>query len=136
MSKKLPSFNPSFFKIYSKSCMQLFVTDEVTAQEVCNSKSKCQSALGVDNILLKFTKLPKCAVSPHLAFLFIKCIKQKIFHIILNWLMLFQFPQNHCQNLSTNFAQFRCFLFSQKHLKKSKSYSITFSGRKQQIHII
>ena len=52
MSKNSPSSNPTSFKIHSKSCMQSFVMDEISAQDISNSidNVKPHSAPGVDGI--------------------------------------------------------------------------------------
>ena len=58
-----------FFLIHSKWCMQSFVMDEITVQDVSNSidNIKCHFAPGVDGISPKFIKLAKPILSPHLA---------------------------------------------------------------------
>ena len=81
MPKNLPSSNPTYFKIHCKSCMQSFVMDEISEQDVSNSidNFKPHSAPGVDGISPKLIKLAKPILSPYLASLFHKCIQREIF---------------------------------------------------------
>ena len=68
MPKNLPSSTPTFFKIQSKSYMQSFVMDEISAQDVSNSidNIKPHSAPGVDGISPKYIKLTKPILSSYL----------------------------------------------------------------------
>ena len=80
MSNNLP-FSKFSFKIYNKSCLQSFVLQEITTEDVSNAidSIKSHSAPGKDEISPKFVKLAKCILSPYLANLFNKCIDQDIF---------------------------------------------------------
>ena len=78
MSKNLLTSNSSFFKIHSKSCMQSFVMDEISTQDVSNSidNIKPHFAPGVNGISPKFIKLAKPVLSPHFASPFNKCVQE------------------------------------------------------------
>ena len=80
MSNNLP-FSKFSFKIYNKSCLQSFVLQEITIEDVSSAINsiKSHSAPGKDEILPKFVKLAKCILFPYLANLFNKCIDQDIF---------------------------------------------------------
>ena len=80
MSNNLPSSKFSF-KIYNKSCLQSFVLQEITTEDVSKAidSIKSHSVPGKDEISPKFVKLAKCILSPYLANLFNKCIDQDIF---------------------------------------------------------
>ena len=77
MSNNLPRSKVSF-KIYSKSCLQTFVLQEINTEDVNNviDSIKSHSAPGKNDISPKFVKLAKCILSPYLANLFNKCIDQ------------------------------------------------------------
>ena len=80
MSNNLPFYKFSF-RIYNKSCLQSFVLQEITTEDVSNAidSIKSHSAPGKDEISPKFVKLAKCILSPYLANLFNKCIDQDVF---------------------------------------------------------
>ena len=84
MSNNLP-FSKFSFKIYNISCLQSFMLQEITTEDVSNAidSIKSHSAPGKDEISPKFVKLAKCILSPYLANLFNKCIDQEFFHLIL-----------------------------------------------------
>ena len=81
MSKSIPNTKNSDFKIYSESCLQSFVFQEIEEQEInyCISSIKATSAPGSDNIPPKFVKLAKIVLTPFLTKLFNKCIQQETF---------------------------------------------------------
>ena len=84
------------FKIYDKSCLQPFILQEITTEDVSNviHSIKSHSAPGKDDILPKVVKLAKCISSPCLVnFLFEKILEKKMSKFIANnnILMPFQF---------------------------------------------
>ena len=80
MSNNLPCSKFSF-KICNKSCLQSFVLQEITTEDVSNvtDSIKFYFAPGKNDILPKFMKLVICMLSPFLANLFNKYIDHDIF---------------------------------------------------------
>ena len=80
MFNELPFYISSPFKIYNKSCMQSFLFQEINVEEInfCIDNLNSNSP-GNDELQPKVIKLAKCILSPHLAILFTKCIRQEIF---------------------------------------------------------
>ena len=78
MSKKLSFSISSSFKIHNKSCMQSFLFQEITVEEInlCIVNLKSNSSPGIDELPPKFIKLAKCILSPYLVILFNKCVEQ------------------------------------------------------------
>ena len=68
MFNNLP-YSKFSFKIYYKSCLQLFVLKKITTEDVRNvtDSTKFHSAPGRDDISPKFVKLAKCILPPYLA---------------------------------------------------------------------
>ena len=69
MSDNLPCCKFSSFKVRSKSCLQSFLLQEITMEDVSNIIDciKSHSAPGKGNISLKFLNLAKCILSSYLA---------------------------------------------------------------------
>ena len=113
ISNNLPC--PKFFKIYDKSCLQSFVLQKVTTEDVSNviDTTKSHSAPGKDDILPKFVKLAKCIISFYLANLFNKCTDQDIFPFDFKTAYDIPISKTHLQNLLTIFAPFLAVCFFQ-----------------------
>ena len=79
MSKEISKPTHLTIKIYSQRCLQSCVLHEITENEVCGSIDciKVRSSQGFDQIPAKFLRLTKCVLTPILAKLFNKSIKQE-----------------------------------------------------------
>ena len=113
MSKKLPFSTSSPFKIHHKSCVQLFLCQKITVEEInfCIDNLKSNSSPGIDELRPKFIKLAKCILSPHLVILFNKCIKQEMFPDDFKLAYVISYQKLRFLNLLMTFVQLLCLLY-------------------------